>query len=341
MSESTNSSRVYDLLGRYSLVAILLLGIVIFSIATPSTFFTTQNLWTIANEQIVVVLLALGVTIVLIVGEFDLSIGYVLGLAQALVVGFVAKSGMPVGAALVVVLAITSLVGLVNGVLVVYLRINALIATLATGSVLTGVVLWYTDGRTIFENVPPGFTDLARTKIGDVPLPIFYGAIVVILLAVFFAYFASGRRLYAIGGNREAAALNGIAVPRMIVGAFVASGLLSGAAGVIIASQLGTAQPGLGPGYLLPAFAAAFLGATAIRPGQFNILGTVIGVYVLAVPISGLQQMGVANWFEHVFNGIALIVAVALSGQIAVLRARRARRARLRAVRLEESAAQS
>jgi ribose transport system permease protein len=163
-------------------------------------------------------------------------------------------------------------------------------------------------------------------------LPLYYAAALVTMATLFFGYLPTGRRMYATGGNRAAAHLSGVHVDRLIFASFITSACLSGAAGVIIAARLGSAQPGLGPQFLLPAFAAAFLGATAIRPGRFNVVGTVIAVYVLAVPISGLQQLGVPSWFEPVFNGAALVVAVALSNQIGVLREARARRERLRAI---------
>ena len=172
---------------------------------------------------------------------------------------------------------------------------------------------------------------LARTEFLGLPLPLYYAAALVVLAALFFAYLPTGRRMYATGGNRAAEPQRRARRPPHFA-SFITSACLSGAAGIIIAARLGSAQPGLGPQFLLPAFAAAFLGATAIRPGRFNVVGTVIAVYVLAVPISGLQQLGVPSWFEPVFNGGELILAVALSNQIGVLREARARRERLRTI---------
>ncbi len=322
-----------DWLNRFSLPMILVALIVLFSILTPGTFFTADNFKSIANEQTVALLLALAVVCPLIVNEFDLSVGYILGLGQALVIGFMIKSGMPDGVAIVAVLAICAAVGLLNGLLVIGLRINALIATLATGSVLTGVVFAYTNGEVLFEGVPASFTSIARTELLGIPLPVFYLAVTVIVAEIVLTRTATGRRLYATGGNRDAARLSGVATNRLVLGSFVMAGVLAGAAGVLIASRLGSAQPGLGASLLLPAFAAAFLGATTIRPGRFNVLGTVVAVYVLAVPISGLQQLGVPSWFEYVFNGLALVIAVGTSNQIGLLRERRARKERVGALK--------
>jgi ribose transport system permease protein len=334
-------NRALDILSRYTLLLILILSIVVFSLIEPERFFTVNNFKAMATQQVVVVILGVAATLPLIVGEFDVSVGYVLGIVQALVIGLMAKSGLPIILAVIVGLIAASTVGLGNGVLVVKLKVNALIATLAMGSVLTGLTTWYTGGEVIYQGVPATFTKIAQEEVLGIPLPAIFGAVIVIILAVYFAVLPTGRRLYAIGGNRNAALLNGIAVDRLQIGAFVAAGFLSGLAGVLIASEIGTAQPTLGPQFLLPAFASAFLGATAFRPGRFNIMGTVVAAYVLAVPITGLQQLGVPSWFQDVFNGVALMVAVAASGQIAQFRARRARRAKLRLTRLDEGGATS
>jgi ribose transport system permease protein len=328
-----STSRAFELLNRYSLPLILLGLLALFSVWLPDTFFTADNFKTIANEQTVVLLLALAVVAPLIVGEFDLSIGYVLGLSQALVIGFMAKSGLGAELSIPLVLIICGLVGLLNGLLVVRLQIHALIVTLATGSILTGVVFGYTDGEVLFEGVPAGFTTLAREQLLGIPLPVFYLAAVVIAFELLLTRTVTGRRLYATGGNRNAARLSGIATNRLVLGSFVASGVLAGLGGILIAARLGSAQPGLGANLILPAFAAAFLGATTIRPGRFNVLGTVVAVYVLAVPIAGLQQLGVASWFEYVFNGLALVIAVGTSNQMGLIRERRARKDRVRALK--------
>jgi ribose transport system permease protein len=282
-----------EILSRYALLLILVAMIIGFSIAIPDTFFTVRNFKTILNEQVIVLLLAIGVVTPFIVGEFDLSIGYVLGLSQALIVGLMAKSGMPVVPAIALGLLACAVVGLASGLITVKGRVSSII--------------------TLF----------------GIPLPVYYAAVIVIVLEVFLVYTVTGRRLFAIGGNRPAAVLSGIRVEPLVIATFVISGLVAGIAGFLLSARLGTAQPDTGPSLLLPAFAAVFLGATTIRPGHFNVLGTVIAVYVLAVPISGLQQLGVPSWFEYVFNGAALVIAVATSKQLELFKDRRARQARL------------
>jgi ribose transport system permease protein len=330
-ASAVRSERVFDFINRYLLVMILVGLCIGFSIALPASFFTVDNFKTTANEQVVVVLLAMGATLPLIVGEFDLSIGYVLGLGQALAVGFIINQGLGIAGSIILTLIISGMVGFLNGIMIVKFHISSLIATLATGSILTGFVFWYTGGQVLYGGVPNGYVNIARGEAAGLPLPVWYGLAIVVVLAAFYSFVPTGRRMYAIGGNRQAALLSGIKVDRLIIASFVGSSVLSGFAGVLISARLGSAQPGLGPDFLLPAFAAAFLGATTIRPGRFNLPGTVIAVYTLAIAITGLQQEGVPSWFEYVFNGVALIVAVGLSNQVAQLRQSRARRRRLQA----------
>jgi ribose transport system permease protein len=323
-------SRVVDFLSRYLLLGLLVAIFVGFSIGVSDSFFTTDNYRSIINDQIVVVFLAIAVTIPLIVGEFDVSVGYVLGLTQALAVGLLVRHDISIPVVIVLVLIIAAGVGVVNGVLVVYLKMHSFITTLATGSILTGFVYWYTQGQVLFEGVPDAYPKIARDELWGIPLPVLYGLVLTAAAALYLTYWPTGRRMYSTGGNRSAATLSGVRVNRLVLGSFVVSAVLAGA-GVIISSQYSSASPSLGPQFLLPAFAAAFLGATAFTPGRFNVLGAVVGVYVLAAPISGLQQLGVPSWFEYVFYGGALIIAVGLSGEARRLRQQRARRQRLRA----------
>jgi ribose transport system permease protein len=329
-------SSAVRLASQLSLAAVLVVLIAVFSSLRPESFFTVANFKGIGVNQIVVVFAAIGLLAPLIVGELDLSIGYVIGLSQALVVGLMAKADVAVPLAIAAALAACLVVGLVNGVLVVRLGINSLITTLAVGSVLYGVVIWYTGGEVISENVPQSFEGIANNEPLSLPLAIWYGLALVVVFEILLSFKPLGRRMYAVGGNRRAAELVGIRVRAITIGAFVASAFVSGIGGVIIASRLGSAQPELGPQFLLPAYAAAFLGATTIRPGRFNPLGTVVAVYLVAVMVAGLQNVGVPSWGEYMVDGAALIVGVALANWLVKLRQERARRDQLRV--FEESA---
>jgi ribose transport system permease protein len=335
-SRASLESTAYRLASQFLLAAVLLVIIVVFSALRPEAFFTVANFKGIGVNQIVVVFAALGLLAPLIVGELDLSIGYVIGLSQAIVVGLMAKQGVDVPLAIAAALAACLLVGVINGLLVVRLGINSLITTLAVGSILYGVVIWYTGGEVISENVPLSFEGIANNEFLSLPLAIWYGIALLVALEILFSLKPLGRRMYAVGGNRRAAELVGIRVRAITVGAFAASAFIAGMGGVIIASRLNSAQPELGPQFLLPAYAAAFLGATTIRRGRFNPLGTVVAVYLVAVLVAGLQNLGVPSWGEYMVDGAALIVGVALATWLVKLREQRARRDQLRV--FEESA---
>jgi ribose transport system permease protein len=312
-------------LARYGLVLILVALVVGFSLAKPSSFATVENYRAILNNQAVVVLLALAAMMPLIIGEFDLSVASILGVAQALVTGLCAIQGLPPGLAVPIAVAVGALLGLVNGVTIVKFKINAFVTTLASGTVMGGLVIWYTGGAPIYQGVPESLTRLARGYLFGVPLPVVYVVLVAAVLWFVLGRLPVGRRLYAVGGNRRAAQLSGIPADRILIATFVASGLLAAISGVVLGSQLGSVVPGGESAYLLPAFAGAFLGATAIEPGRFNPIGTVLAAYALSVAVSGLQQLGAPFWVQPVFNGAILIIAVGLSGYAARVKATRAR----------------
>lgn len=312
-------------LARYGLAIILFVLVAGFSLARPSSFATIDNYRAILNNQAVVVLLALAAMMPLIIGEFDLSVAGVLGTSQALVTGLCALQGLSPAAAVLLALLAGGVLGLVNGVVIVKFKINAFVTTLASGTVIGGLVIWYTGGAPIYTGVPAALTRLARGQLFGVPLPVVYVVLVAAVLWFVLARLPVGRRLYAVGGNRRAAQLSGIPADRILIATFVASGLLAALAGVVLGSQLGSVVPGGESAYLLPAFAGAFLGATAIEPGRFNPIGTVLAAYALSVAVSGLQQLGAPFWVQPVFNGAVLVVAVGLSGYAARITSARAR----------------
>jgi ribose transport system permease protein len=298
----------------YSLVVVFVALVTVFSLAKPDTFFTAENARAIGSTQAVVAILALAAMVPLISGQFDLSVGFQMGLAQALCGGLAIKDGVPVAVAAVIAVVACMVIGVVNGLLVVRLKMNALIATLGSGTVVFGFTQWYTNGAAIFGNLPDSFLKLGRNDLFGIPLPVFYVLIIAAALWCLFEYTAWGRSVVATGGNARAALLAGVRTDRVTLVCFVISGAICGLAGVMQQMILGSANPEIGPNFLLPAIAGAFLGATSIRPGRFNAVGTVLAVYVLAVGITGLQQIGAKFFVESFFNGGALLIAVALSG---------------------------
>ena len=330
----TRSPRnLFGLVGRYFLVIAFFALIAFFSFLRPESFLTANNFSGLFVNQIVVVFAAVGLIFPLIVGELDLSVGYLVGFGQALCVALMTLAGLSVVAAIAITLVACAALGVINGLLVTRFEINSLIATLALGNILYGIVLWFTGGTILFQNVPKAFLAISGGKLLGVPLPIWYGAALVALVELVLQFLPIGRRMYAIGGNRRAALLTGIPVTRLILASFGLSALLCGLGGIIIASRLGSAQPELGPSFLMPAFASAFLGATTIRPGRYNALGTAVAVYTVAVIVAGLQQLGVPFWAENIVYGVALAGGVGLSRRLTRMREESARRDQLRALK--------
>lgn len=314
--------------GRYAIPLLLAAELILFSVLRPESFATVNNFRAILDRETVLVLLAFAAMMPLIVGEFDLSVASNLSFAQLIVVGFAVNQAFPAWLALLCTLAVGMFIGLVNGVAVVKLKVPSIVATLATGTILEGISLRYSS-RTIL-GAPEPLTSVFRTRVfegvsGGLPLTVVYA--LVIALAAWFVLggMPTGRRMYAVGGNRRAAELSGIRSDRMVMGTFVVAGLLAAAGGAMLGGRIGTGTPSTGLTLLIPAFAAVFLGATTIRPGRFNIWGAVLAVYTIEVAISGLQQVGVGKWIEKVVEGGALLGAIALSGWALRMRARKAR----------------
>ncbi len=303
-----------NILAKYSLVFAVIVLIVGFSIAEPSTFPTEDTFKVIFRQQSAAAILALAVIFPLAAGEFDFSVAAVLGLAQLFVIGLMGEADFSPVVAIVIVLLGGALVGVINGILVVRLRLSSFIATLGVSTILGSIGVAYAGAKVLFEGVPTSFTDLARAESLGVPRPLLYLIVVAVLAWLFLEFTPRGRFLYAIGGSPSAARLAGVPIDSTRMLAFIVAGTLSALAGILIASEAGSGQPTLGPQFLLPAFAAAFLGTTSNRPGRFNVGGTVIGVFFLAIGVTGLQLMGATGWVTGAFNGTALIVAVYLSG---------------------------
>lgn len=296
-----------------ALLVAWLLVIVGFGIVDPDTFLTMRNFSTIFGSQAVLVVTALGVLIPLTAGDFDISVGFVLTFASMIVAVLNAELGWPIGLAIVVALAAGTVVGLANGALVVIFGIDALIVTLGSGTIVSGIVLIISRQLTI-GGISKALTNAVIGKrLLGIPLGFFYGLLLCIITWYFFEYTPLGKRLLFVGRGPSVSRLSGIPVGRMRWGALVASGFIAAFAGVLYAGNTGGADPSSGANFLLPAYAAAFLGATSIKPGRFNAWGTIIAVYFLVTGITGLQLLGAKSHVQQLFYGGALILAVVLS----------------------------
>src|SRR4029079_1558531 len=269
----SGSEGISKVISVWGLLILLIVLIVVFSALRPNTFLTYFNIRSILSNKSVQALVALSVLIPMASNQFDLSAGFNVGISQVLAIGLQGQ-GLPWWAAVAAVLAMGALVGLINGILVTRVKIDSFIATLGTGTIFYGLNAWYTGGQQVLASLPPEFLALSG-NIGVVPAPAVYAGVVAIALWVVFEYLPLGRFLYVLGASPRAAELNGISAKRYITLGFVAAGLLSAFAGVVLQSQLQVGQSSVGQEFLLPAFTAALLGATSVRPGRVNVLGTV------------------------------------------------------------------
>jgi ribose transport system permease protein len=297
-------------MARWALPALLIVTALIFTVLSPDKFPTVGNFTTIGQQQSVLAIAAIAALLPLIIGAFDVSIGANLGLGAILATGLAAKQGLPAGTAVILAIAICTGIGMINGFLVAIVQINPFIATLGMSTILSGAVLWYAKGSIFYENIPKVLTDAGQNELLGIPLPVFYLAAVVAIIWYVTELTPVGRYLFAVGGSYEAARLSGLNVRALSLLTFTLSGMLAGIAGVVQAAQLGSGNPTIGPSFLLPAFAAAFLGATTLKVGSFNVPGTIIAVFFLAIGVNGLELNGVPSYIEPIFNGAALILGV-------------------------------
>ena len=290
--------------------------ILVFGLWIPDLFLNVANFRIIASSQAVPAVVALGLLVPVACGVFDLSIAGTLGVSETVVI-YMQANGHGTFIGIVLALLIGAAVGLVNSFIVLKLHVDSFIGTLGMSSILAAVVLGVTGNATL-PGAPGGtFSDFAATKLWSLPLPFFYMLGLGVLLWWLLEYTPVGRYLYGIGGNPQAARLAGVRVNRITTGAFVTSGLVAAFAGIVLAAELASGYPGVGDAYLLPAFSAVFLGATQIRPGRVNVLGTLIAIYLLATGVKGLQLAGAPDYITPLFNGAALIIAVALAARTA------------------------
>jgi ribose transport system permease protein len=287
---------------------------IFFSILLPDSFPTLLNIRSILSDKGIIALLSLGAMLPMMAGRIDLTIGFGIVLWHILAISLQVWYHLPWPLAMLLVMLCGAFAGLINGLLVEIAQIDSFIATLGTGTILYALALWLSDGRQVMGHLAPGFVGVNGLAPGGVPMPAVYAIVIGLALWVVTERLPLGRHIYAIGANEKAAALNGIPVRANVIGVFVGSGLIAGFTGCVLASKLQIGQANVGLDYLLPALVGAFLGTTTIKPGRVNVLGTIVGVLILAIGISGIQQLGGAFFVEPMFNGTTLVVAIALAG---------------------------
>lgn len=310
--------RIVAALERYALVLLLAALIVFFALlpATAGSFLTIANLRNVAANEAVIAIAALAALVPLVAGQFDVSIGAVLGMVSIAVAALTVRAHLPPALALPIGVGIGAAVGAVSGFVVAYLRANSFIITLGMATLIAGLVSLYTKDQVIL-GVPQSMVNFGTLNWLGVPRPVWLLVVVALLVGYLLRYTVYGRHLLSIGANSRSALLVGIRVPLVLLLSFVVSGALAAVAGELELARTGSGDPQIGPGFTLSALAAAFLGSTTIHPGRFNVPGTIIGVFFVAVSVNGLTLAGAADWVQPLFDGAAVVVAVAVSTVLA------------------------
>ncbi len=314
LAKLTTLQKIGRLVPVYGLVLLTVFLIALFSFLLPDTFPTMLNLRAILSDKSIIALLSLAAMVPMAAGRIDLTVGYGIVIWHILAISLQTLYGVPWQISVLIVLTLGAFVGFLNGLLVEVAKIDSFIATLGTGTILYALALWHTGGRQMVGVLPDGFYAINGTFVFGLPITAYYIFAIAIIMWLLLEYTPVGRFLYAIGANPRAAELNGIPTRKFVVGAFVTSGLMTALAGVLLASKLRIGQASVGLEFLLPALVGAFLGSTTIKPGRVNVWGTIVGVAILAVGISGIQQFGGSFWVEPMFNGLTLLVAIGIAG---------------------------
>lgn len=302
-------------LERFGLLILLAAMFAFFAIDPKSSgvFTSSANLDSILGNQAVTGLVALAMVIPLVSGYFDLSVSATAGVANVAMAATIGPHGWPIWLGIAFALALGALIGLANGFLVAKLKLNGFVVTLGSYTLLGGLLQLYTQGRQITEGIPISFGEWGAGDWFGVPRPFWLLLMAGLIVWYLLTQTPVGRYLESIGSNEQAARLVGVDTTRVVWLGFVAAGVIAACAGILQTSRSGNGSAEVGSAFLFPSFVAVFLGATTIRPGRYNVWGTVIGVYFVALSVSGFTLLGAETWVQPVFNGGSLIAAVALS----------------------------
>lgn len=306
---------VTEIVVRYGALSAVVLTVAVFSALSPDAFFTMLTLKAILRDCVPLLIVALGLTCVLVQNQFDLSVGGLTSLCATIVVVLLSTSyvGMPYELAIVATLAVGALLGLANGVLVAYVGMNAFIITIATGTIFTGLGLFIVDSQSVYTGIDPGYLEIANSTLFGLSTQVYIGAAVLLIVNVLLRGTYFGRYMYAIGGNPEAARLTGLRVRAIQASGFAAVGLGAAMSAILLTSLAGAGNPNTGAGLFLPAYAAAFLGSSIYRIGLFTPIGTAVGAVYLQIVGTGLTILNLSGDLVIIIQGSILAGAVAIS----------------------------
>lgn len=308
------SKAALGVFARYGTISGLLAMIIAFSLLSPRAFPTFGNFTNVLNQASLAMIIAGGLTLAVVVGELDLSIGFAASLHGVLVTGLIVHNKLSIPVSIFIVVVLGAVIGLINGFIVTKMKVNSVIATLGVGTIITGLAFAYSTGVPIVAGVPEAFLQLSLGRwLFAIPNNIVIMVAVLSLLWVLVERTSIGQEIQAVGANAPAARLAGINVDRTKTLGFVISGICAAVTGILLASRLGSGTTSAADSYLLSAFAAVFLGSATLRDGEFHVLGTLVGALIIAFGFNGLNIFGAPTYSQYIFQGSILIIAVGLS----------------------------
>lgn len=307
-------AKIFRFIGNYGTIIGLLLMIVVFSILSPKAFPTMTNFLNVLNNASLSAIIACGLTVVVIVGDFDMSISYIGSFAGVLVCGLMVKQHLPVAAAIIVTILVTALIGAFNGFIVTKLNVVSIIATIGSGSLVYGLNYMYSHGSPVLTGIPTEFNQLTLTRIGGkLPVNILYMATVSLILWIMLNRTELGERIKAVGGNIVSAKLAGIRSDRIKIIAYIICAMCCAVTGILLASVMGAGTSSACDAYMVNSFAAVYVGSATLKDGEFHIVGTLIGVLITTIAFNGLAILGIDTYAQYLFQGFIILFSVALS----------------------------
>ena len=304
-------SHLRSLLQRYGTLIALALIVAVFGALRPTAFLTLRNFINITRQIAPLVIISIGATLVMSINEFDLSIGAMASLGGVMA-ALLAVAGLPMGLCFVLPLLAALVIGFVNGFIVTRFKVLSFNTSLGMSTVISGIIYRLTGGATVFQDIPPEFSWLGNFKLGDVPLLSIIMVAFVLAFTFVMRHTVPGRRMYAIGGNQETAAIAGIDVPLFKNLAFSLCAVLACASGMLIASRVGSANTTAGDAYFLKAYAAVYIGCTVSRKGVPNVPGTLVGAAILGTLTNGLTMLQMPTYMQDILTGAIIVLAVIL-----------------------------
>ena len=304
-------SHLRSILQRYGTLIALALIVAVFGALRPAAFLTLRNFINITRQIAPLVIISIGATLVMSINEFDLSIGAMASLGGVMA-ALLAVAGLPMGLCFVLPLLAALVIGFVNGFIVTRFKVLSFITSLGMSTVISGLIYRLTGGATVFQDIPPEFSWLGNFKLGDVPLLSIIMVAFVLAFTFVMRHTVPGRRMYAIGGNQETAAIAGIDVPLFKNLAFSLCAVLACASGMLIASRVGSANTTAGDAYFLKAYAAVYIGCTVSRKGVPNVPGTLVGAAILGTLTNGLTMLQMPTYMQDILTGAIIVLAVIL-----------------------------